>query len=244
MEIEMDRQLFVLGHDIWKSVDRDSIDATHIALFDANLAKPPFDFFDLKITGAFGDLQKYHRADPHDKFKDDHTVTEYFRYQTRIPEDGINFEFKYQYKKDGIFYSPSDIVMHAKRHGYSEKDARDLADTANALADCYISALIVLLATKNTEKNTEEVKRHGPKSKKRPRDYRYITTINIGKITETMTSDGNRGPVRPHLRRGHIRNQRIGEGRKDVKQIFIQPVFVNADDGWIENQRKEYRVKL
>lgn len=40
-----------------------------------------------------------------------------------------------------------------------------------------------------------------------------------------------------------IRNQHFGEGNKEIKKIFIQPVFVNADEGWIENQRKAYVVK-
>lgn len=244
MEIDMDRQLFVLGHDIWKSIDRHSINATHAALFDANLAKPPFENFDLQITGRYGDLSRYHDADPHPKFTIDQTVTEYFRYQTRIVEGKDNFEFKYQYKRGDKFYNRNDIFESAKVDGWSEKDCHDLLGTADALADCYIAVLITLLATKNAQKTTVEVKRHGAKSKKKPKEYRYITTISIGKITETMTSGDGRGPVRAHLRRGHIRNQRIGEGRKDVKQIFIQPVFVNADDGWIENQRKEYRVKL
>jgi hypothetical protein len=106
-----------------------------------------------------------------------------------------------------------------------------------------VTLLVVLLATKNADKVTEAVKKHGPKSRKRPRAYDYVTTIKIGKITETMRSDGGgQSSVRPHLRRGHIRNQRVGKGLEEVKPIFISPVFVNADEGWINNQRKEYRI--
>jgi hypothetical protein len=38
--------------------------------------------------------------------------------------------------------------------------------------------------------------------------------------------------------------QHFGVGNKETNKIFIQPVFVNADEGWIENQRKEYRIKV
>ena len=68
----------------------------------------------------------------------------------------------------------------------------------------------------------------------------------MGEISETHTSnlqDNSHSSPRPHLRRGHIRNQHYGEGNKEIKKIFIQPVFVNADEGWIENQRKAYVVK-
>ena len=109
----------------------------------------------------------------------------------------------------------------------------------------YISSLIVLLATKNTIKTTEKIKRHGPKSRKRPREYEYVTTIKIGKITETMRSEGSSGiSVRPHLRRGHIRSQHFGVGNKEIKKIFIQPVFVNADEDWIANERRAYKVTV
>jgi hypothetical protein len=108
-----------------------------------------------------------------------------------------------------------------------------------------LTTLITTLATKNVIKETQEIKVHGPKSKKRPRTHKYITTIKIGKITETLrSSESSGGSVRPHRRRGHIRMQHFGVGNKETKKIFIQPVFVNADEGWIENQRKEYRVKL
>ena len=55
------------------------------------------------------------------------------------------------------------------------------------------------------------------------------------------SADGTGGPVRPHLRRGHIRNQPHGPGNSEVRRIFIQPMFINADQGWIDT-KKEYRV--
>jgi hypothetical protein len=105
--------------------------------------------------------------------------------------------------------------------------------------------LTVLLATKNAEKkrvkNTSRSASH--KQRQASRLFGYTTTIRIGKITENYSSGGAGSPMRPHLRRGHVRHQRIGEGRKETKKIFISPVFVNADKGWIESQRKAYVVK-
>jgi hypothetical protein len=112
------------------------------------------------------------------------------------------------------------------------------------LAEITVRLLIVLLATKNIEKDVQTCNK--PQSRNRREQtlskYSSTTMISIGKISKTMRSgDGTGGPVRPHLRRGHIRNQPYGPGNLEVKQIFIQPMFINADQGWIDT-KKEYRV--
>lgn len=107
-----------------------------------------------------------------------------------------------------------------------------------------VELLIVLLSTKNIEKETETCNKPNSRNRRERTMSKYasITTIKIGKITETARSgNGNGGPVRPHLRRGHIRSQPYGKGKSEVKRIFIQPMFINADQGWI-NSQKEYRV--
>jgi len=231
----MDRQLFVLGEDIWNSIDCDDVIATSNALQEINMFKAPFEEFDLNITMSGQQYAKFMKVtDDPESYGADVFMPRTIRYKIRYDETGIFFQYKIKLN-NGDFVSRGEI----------KKNFNDSVKSADHFADVYLSVLIVLLATKNAEKQTEQVKRHGPKSRKRPREYRYITTIKIGKITETMRSNGeSRGPVRAHLRRGHIRNQRFGEGLKEIKQIFIQPVFVNADEGWIENQRKEYRVKM
>jgi hypothetical protein len=117
----------------------------------------------------------------------------------------------------------------------------DVSDNMHAFI---YKALITLLATRNCERKVVE---NTPRAKaKKARDdsryYSATTYISIGRITETHRSQGgSRGPTRAHLRRGHVRRQRFGEGRSEVKTIFIPPVFVNADREWIAD-RKKYKL--
>ena len=49
--------------------------------------------------------------------------------------------------------------------------------------------------------------------------------------------------VTPHWRRGHMRLQHFGEGRKQIKTIFIAPILVNKSRMNAEAVDKDYRVK-
>jgi hypothetical protein len=105
--------------------------------------------------------------------------------------------------------------------------------------------LLVLLATKNAQKDRVENKPNSSSAKQRnaSKNFAYTTTIRIGKITENCKSGGTGSPMRPHLRRGHVRNQPYGEGRREIKQIFIAPVFINADKEYVESQRIAYKIR-
>jgi hypothetical protein len=145
-------------------------------------------------------------------------------------------------KKNGILGCKMDFELkensdHNLQNFFSNLNEEELG----AIGNYAFAILIVLLATKNIERRV--VKNDARATSKRARDdakhFSTTTYLNIGKITETCRGNtvSSSGPVRAHLRRGHIRLQRYGEGFKEVKKIFIQPVFVNADKEWIEKQK-------
>ena len=255
MEMEMDRQLFVLGPEIWASIDKEEIKATGRSMTDAGIYNYPYDEFDISAYGKTKDLMvwvfsetKYHPEIWNSLKKDERPLSFHFRYY------GFNKnKFKYSMRVNlGGEYVFLPNNSEELLSGFPNLTRHEAYSLNNRAADAMLETLLVMLATKNVEKEIlHKPKRYkDPESKGgikqiRNKEYQYITTIKIGKITETLRSSvTSRGPIRAHLRRGHIRNQRFGEGFKEIKQVFIHPVFVNADERWIENQRKEYRVKM
>jgi hypothetical protein len=151
-------------------------------------------------------------------------------------DDGKNFQFYALMQVKGKYV---DLLPIA---GLNEDKVQE--KFINGIVEYLRYFLMVVLATKNAEKVTKTnlARAISPQQRKDAAKYQYTTTIKIGKITETYgTSTSLGGTKRPHLRRGHIRIQRFGKGNAEVKKIFIQPVFVNTDENWI-NEQKTYRV--
>jgi hypothetical protein len=257
MEIEMevvDRQLFILPQEIWNAVTREDVMSTSKDMSELDIYYPPIRHFDIYATISPRRIAEWLLKNVKYEFRAeraDTPVTYRFRYD--FDEDMVNYSWcwgmmdgnkiKYFYLDDPKFIETMEIEAIDRGLDFDQY-SKDLENQLRLLQSALLTTLITMLATKNVVKETQEIKKHGPKSKKRPRTHRYITTIKIGKITETFRSnESSGGSVRPHRRRGHIRNQHFGEGNKETKKIFIQPVFVNADEGWIENQRKAYVVK-
>lgn len=88
----------------------------------------------------------------------------------------------------------------------------------------------------NSKKPEEIVVRKEAPTKNKPvlrpdiemNEYSLAQQIKIKKIDKQYEKgEGKGSPVTPHWRRGHWRTQHHGQGNKEVKQIFIQPVYIN-----------------
>ena len=228
--------LFKLSADIFDAISMEDIDHTAQGMTELGIYHPPFKRFKIQFKSKFMF-----------KMLNDLKMAHHFEF-------GVNGDFyiMFEYMIVGLNdanLSKALVAQYISSDGvnFSEyyEGRRDLDPVYQTFAIIIVKVLIVMLATKNVVKKVETCNK--PNSRKRREKslskYSSVTTISIGKITETKrSSGGGGGSIRPHLRRGHIRNQLIGKGRSDVKRIFIQPMFVSADQGWIDEQ-KEYRVK-
>jgi len=149
-------------------------------------------------------------------------------------------------KNDGTVHSWDDYEIYRQLNNINEKITEGYKQRMANIALKIRQILIVMLATKNhvSEQKIDKDIARGRYNKKQAyrKDYPITTTISIGKITETYEGKGGTGSKkRPHMRRGHIRTQHYGPNRELTQKIFIQPVFVNADEGWIA-ERRAYNV--
>jgi hypothetical protein len=248
---EQNRQLFVLSDEVWSSIDYNEIYSTYKDMKEMGLDKPPCEKFAVCINANF--IRKL--AD----FAGTNLTGDLLGVEWE--KTFCNLVVHFNCKKDGIdgfsaqmflvknneYFDFNVALEFMKRTGRFDLYIAN-SDWAKFLMGGVVMVLIVTLATRNAIKEPKisgAMKRLiGKKTLKQ--NYGYVTTISVGKIYETEASPNTGTPLykrRTHLRRGHIRNQTYGPDRAFMKKIFIEPVFVNADENWVET-RKAYKVKV
>lgn len=224
------QQCFVLGAEVIDAVSFEELDATWADMEEVGVAKPPFESFDLVVP--WHKIIRLQDADG----------------KVYPAPQAVDRELRVRYFNGGkqchwlmcVGKLQVDLIKEIKEitkgFGGLPPDETSWADSAGNL----LRLLIVVLATKNVVKERKECKmvKLGIGAKHR---NRYTTTIKLGRITEATEGEGTGTERRPHLRRGHVRRQHHGPNNELVKLIFIEPVFVNADKGWIA-ERTAYNV--
>lgn len=233
-------QCFVLGTELFEAVSFDEIDATWKDMESLGIAKPPYPTFDVVVPeGKIIEL-----VDTEGNCK---PADSGMQIRVRFLPDGAHANWLGRGRTGGPWYDLPGAVTLVSRQleledGRKRNDPEDMMLGFARTGGEILKLLVVLLATRNAMKERKECKllKLGIGSKER---NRYTTTIKIGKVTEHTEPSQAGGKKRPHLRRGHVRRQHYGPHNELVKQIFVEPVFVNADEGWIA-ERTSYNVGL
>lgn len=251
---------FFLPEDFLKSVDMTEIHATLEAMNECGIDRAPFNHFCITIpTLAMLDKLASQAGPYEDRIR---------KLMTRDrARDYIQLEY---YDMDGVpLYDKEghtgDVSIVELRHGAEtidiglacevlmerdKEEGRIMYNDLSGLTSNLIHVLVVALATKGTVKDRKPTKisklaKLGIGKPKPPPKYAYTTTISIDKrLVHHEASSGTGLMRRPHLRRGHARDQRFGPNFSYVKKIFIEPVFVNSDKDFGAPFRDHYNVSL
>lgn len=244
-------QVFRISSEIWDAMDLDDIMATAEDMKEVKIFKAPIPNFAIEVSVKFVDrmlneIAKRQNSPPLQKSAE---FSIYAEYQCpNFPEvDGQKFRvYRFEGKHIDPWFTTIKVMRDQKL--ISEEECDQIELVVHAIGTLLNQILIVLFATRNTvrdqkiEKDLLSGRTNG--TNKHRKDFPVTTTLRIGQITETVRGENGGGwKVRPHLRRGHLRGQSYGPNRELHRQIFIAPVFVNADEGWIA-ERKAYNVSV
>jgi hypothetical protein len=254
-KIEEKPQLFIIDDEIWQNSSLDEVCATAEDMQELGIFRPPCEHFEVLIRASFA----LHIVQPDDgesfgnETIEHHQKTIYrIEYKTDLSENweqNLNAELGVKDKTTGEWVGLNWAISKALIKGRitkqeAELHEKQLANTVNFV----LYLLIVALATRNVVRKNKpsRMAKQGISASRLKKDYDYTTTLTIGKVEGAeREGGGDTGgwKVRPHLRRGHIREQKYGPSNMMSKKVFIQPVFVNAADG-VVSQRKAYNVRM
>lgn len=226
-------ELFRMSAEVWDSLSYHDVIDTAIAMAEMEIFYPPYRKFDVecdpRVFYTFGEFEGMDKEMEHIKKLICHFDLDY---ENNTPQ---NFR----------------LTIHGT-HGIHDVHPWSVpVDSKNAFSDFYLfvyCALVVVLASKNVEKkqvaNSDRSRNH--KERTDSKNYASTTTIRVGRITEYVGNkpESTGRTVRAHLRRGHIKGVRVGEGRTEIKKVFIHPTFVNADRDWVAPKRESYKVSI
>jgi len=189
------------------------------------------------MNGWDGDMSQYREWE----FRFYYFNGEMYMPTARSNRLGSNFKNLFEFQLEG----PSGMP----------KSERVKADSSlkirwKALGETLRMRLVVLLATRNAVKTRTKDKLLGLGiGKRKVRNNHkplYTTTITVPKISNGPQGQPTGRTVSPHLRRGHVRQQAWGPRYQFKREVWIEPVFVNADENYVStrvayNTSKEYR---
>ena len=248
-------QLFIIADEVWQNSDVDELNATSKDMMEMGIFYPPCQHFEILISARFIPymMEKGMEEKLPEHLYNSHYKNNFFRLEIVVNDmedwqNSATAELMYIDPSDGQWVGVNwlnnkNLIEGKLTKEKWEKKNRDKQNTISYMSHL----LLVTLATKNVERKSKPnlMAKQALRSKALKRDYEYTTTLTIGKVVGAERTEGDAGgwKVRPHLRRGHIREQRYGPNNQLLKKVFIQPVFVNAADG-VMSQRRAYNVRV
>lgn len=235
------RELFIIDRKAMEALTQEEVNATVVGLEEMGLLHLPFDEVDIQVP-----MDHYGLGFKSKKEMMESELGVNKRAQLeRVLRDG-HYIGKGVSLKEGsnpeVFMKDVNGTMISVRKVITDQvEGREWAEIVTSRM---AGALITLLATRNSIKTRKENKlaRLGIGTKNPMKAYRYTTTITLPeKLEDDHTCKGTGSSKRPHLRRGHKRNQHYGPHGQYTKEIWVDPVFVNADEGYIST-RKAYNL--
>lgn len=228
------RQCFAVSDEIYQAVSLEEVRATFRDMEELGIAKPPYPEFDVltKSKNVFVPATGAPWKAEDERFQHSDVI---FRFRGPKFIDGL---FDWNLGRGPMSLFNKELLEGIRKDEFA-RFTRNIIDHSEGM----YKLILVLLATRNVEKSvaTNKLAKMGI-GKDKARHW-YTTTLKIGRVTETLYENGEAhgGTVRPHLRRGHKRNQRWGPGYQFTRVVFIEPTFVNADENFVST-RTAYNV--
>lgn len=222
-------QLFILSNEVLDAIPPKEVIATAHIMNELGIFKTPYNKFAVMFKG-----RHFLKADKEGWMKEEGMTVEE---ADKLIWDA-DFKLHFDSENPVQFWQRS-------RHSQSWVQGNMQVDNLFKLSAYVMRALIVVLATRNIVKTTKERKALALGIGAKKAAYRYTTTITLGQLEMPDGSPFPSGATkRPHLRRGHKRNQKFGPGYQFIRPIFVPPVFINRDKEWTPSDlaRDHYNV--
>jgi hypothetical protein len=244
----MKRHLFVLPGDMELSLFneefKEEIYQTCVGLHEMGLYKYPYDEFSIKIDHS----KPKNSILPFD-YPDQLTYVVDYEIDknnqaiiTHLLIDDDLEENREHYPNIQAYCDKATASMAKKPELVAElgMGADKFNEITKAVMNALPSVLICFLATKNAVKTTtrNRLAKFGIGKQK----AEYVTTITIGARYDSSGQHiDTKTHKRAHFRRGHIRRQHHGPNNSLEKKIWIDPIFVNADQEYVP--RAAYKIQ-